>query len=155
MTGGSDYHGEAKVGVQLGTGRNGNLAVPRAVLDRMRERARPASNEHSSRRAVHQQRRVRARALGAHITQRDDGGQGRRKRGRGDFPHQLAIGFNRRAARGRRRGVDGEPHQQAVDMPARAHPLDDLLADVAALAEVQGLERLRFLRKLRSVMSSP
>ena len=39
VTGGSDFHGEAKAGVQLGTGRNGNLAVPRAVLDRMRERA--------------------------------------------------------------------------------------------------------------------
>ncbi len=38
-TGGSDFHGEAKAGVQLGTGRNGNLAVPRAILDRMRERA--------------------------------------------------------------------------------------------------------------------
>ena len=39
VTGGSDFHGEAKAGVQLGTGRNGNLAVPRAVLDLMRERA--------------------------------------------------------------------------------------------------------------------
>jgi hypothetical protein len=39
VTGGSDYHGEAKAGVRLGTGRNGNLAVPRAVLDRLRKRA--------------------------------------------------------------------------------------------------------------------
>jgi hypothetical protein len=39
VTGGSDFHGEAKPGVRLGTGRNGNLAVPRAVLDHLRKRA--------------------------------------------------------------------------------------------------------------------
>jgi predicted metal-dependent phosphoesterase TrpH len=39
VTGGSDYHGEAKPGVRLGTGRNGNLAVPRAVLDQLWKRA--------------------------------------------------------------------------------------------------------------------
>ena len=39
VTGGSDFHGEAKPGVRLGAGRDGNLAVPRAVPDRMRERA--------------------------------------------------------------------------------------------------------------------
>lgn len=39
VTGGSDYHGEAKPGVRLGTGRNGNLAVPRTVLDHLRKRA--------------------------------------------------------------------------------------------------------------------
>jgi hypothetical protein len=38
-TGGSDFHGEAKAGVRLGTGRSGNLAVPRVVLDHLRERA--------------------------------------------------------------------------------------------------------------------
>jgi predicted metal-dependent phosphoesterase TrpH len=39
VTGGSDFHGEAKAGVRLGTGRNGNLAVPRAVLDQLWKRA--------------------------------------------------------------------------------------------------------------------
>ncbi len=37
VTGGSDFHGDAKPGVRLGTGSNGNLAIPREVLDRMRE----------------------------------------------------------------------------------------------------------------------
>jgi hypothetical protein len=37
VTGGSDFHGEAKPGVTLGKGRDGNLAVPREVLDRLRE----------------------------------------------------------------------------------------------------------------------
>ncbi len=40
VTGGSDFHGEAKPGVELGTGHQGNLAVPREVLDRLRESAR-------------------------------------------------------------------------------------------------------------------
>jgi predicted metal-dependent phosphoesterase TrpH len=40
VTGGSDFHGEAKPGVRLGTGMNGNLAVPREVLDRLRGSAR-------------------------------------------------------------------------------------------------------------------
>lgn len=40
VTGGSDFHGDAKPGVQLGTGLNGNLAVPRQVLDRLRDSAR-------------------------------------------------------------------------------------------------------------------
>lgn len=35
-TGGSDFHGDTKPGVQLGTGLNGNLAIPREVLDRLR-----------------------------------------------------------------------------------------------------------------------
>jgi predicted metal-dependent phosphoesterase TrpH len=36
VTGGSDFHGAAKPGVRLGTGCNGNLAVPREVVDRLR-----------------------------------------------------------------------------------------------------------------------
>jgi len=36
MTGGSDFHGEAKPGVHLGTGVNCNLAIPLEVLDRLR-----------------------------------------------------------------------------------------------------------------------
>ncbi len=37
VTGGSDFHGETKPGVALGKGRDGNLAVPREVLDRLRD----------------------------------------------------------------------------------------------------------------------
>jgi predicted metal-dependent phosphoesterase TrpH len=37
VTGGSDFHGEAKPDVQLGTGNNGNLSIPRDVLDRLRD----------------------------------------------------------------------------------------------------------------------
>ena len=37
ITGGSDFHGEAKPGVELGTGSKGNLALPREVLDRLRD----------------------------------------------------------------------------------------------------------------------
>ncbi len=40
VTGGSDFHGETKPGVRLGSGLNGNLAVPREVLEQMRRRAR-------------------------------------------------------------------------------------------------------------------
>lgn len=36
-TGGSDFHGTAKPNVDLGTGVNGNLRVPREFLDRMRK----------------------------------------------------------------------------------------------------------------------
>jgi predicted metal-dependent phosphoesterase TrpH len=36
VTGGSDFHGAAKPGVRLGTGCDGNLAVPREVIDRLR-----------------------------------------------------------------------------------------------------------------------
>jgi hypothetical protein len=36
VTGGSDFHGDAKPGVNLGTGRNGNVTVPNKVLDRLR-----------------------------------------------------------------------------------------------------------------------
>jgi hypothetical protein len=35
-TGGSDFHGDAKPGVLLGSGRNGNVVVPNKVLDRLR-----------------------------------------------------------------------------------------------------------------------
>jgi hypothetical protein len=37
ITGGSDFHGEAKPGVEVGRGRDGNLAIPRDVLDRLRD----------------------------------------------------------------------------------------------------------------------
>jgi predicted metal-dependent phosphoesterase TrpH len=36
VTGGSDFHGDAKPSVKLGTGVNGNLSVPKSVLDRLR-----------------------------------------------------------------------------------------------------------------------
>jgi 3',5'-nucleoside bisphosphate phosphatase len=36
VTGGSDFHGAAKPGVRLGTGCDGNLSVPRDVVDRLR-----------------------------------------------------------------------------------------------------------------------
>jgi predicted metal-dependent phosphoesterase TrpH len=36
VTGGSDFHGANKPGIQLGRGSNGNLDIPRAVLDRLR-----------------------------------------------------------------------------------------------------------------------
>lgn len=35
-TGGSDFHGAPKPGIELGTGLNGNLRVPREFLDRLR-----------------------------------------------------------------------------------------------------------------------
>ena len=37
VTGGSDFHGEAKPNVRLGRGVGGNLNIPRSVLDQMRE----------------------------------------------------------------------------------------------------------------------
>jgi predicted metal-dependent phosphoesterase TrpH len=36
VTGGSDFHGEVKPGVMLGTGCNGNLGVPESVMERLR-----------------------------------------------------------------------------------------------------------------------
>jgi predicted metal-dependent phosphoesterase TrpH len=36
VTGGSDFHGAVKPGVRLGTGCDGNLSVPREVVDRLR-----------------------------------------------------------------------------------------------------------------------
>jgi len=36
VTGGSDFHGDAKPAVALGTGRNGNLDIPRSLLDLLR-----------------------------------------------------------------------------------------------------------------------
>jgi predicted metal-dependent phosphoesterase TrpH len=43
ITGGSDFHGAAKPHVRLGRGANGNLDVPRAVLEDLRRAARTAS----------------------------------------------------------------------------------------------------------------
>lgn len=37
VSGGSDFHGSAKPRISLGTGYNGNLNIPREVLDRLRE----------------------------------------------------------------------------------------------------------------------
>jgi predicted metal-dependent phosphoesterase TrpH len=37
VTGGSDFHGSAKPGLWLGTGRGGNLKVPNGLLKKMRE----------------------------------------------------------------------------------------------------------------------
>ena len=37
VTGGSDYHGTVKARIKLGTGFDGNLNIPRSVLDRLRE----------------------------------------------------------------------------------------------------------------------
>jgi len=36
VTGGSDFHGSVKPDIALGTGRNGNLSVPRSVLEKLR-----------------------------------------------------------------------------------------------------------------------
>ena len=36
VTGGSDFHGSVKPDVDLGSGRHGNVSVPRQVLDRLR-----------------------------------------------------------------------------------------------------------------------
>jgi predicted metal-dependent phosphoesterase TrpH len=36
VTGGSDYHGAAKPGLELGTGRGGNLRIPEDLVDRLR-----------------------------------------------------------------------------------------------------------------------
>jgi predicted metal-dependent phosphoesterase TrpH len=36
VTGGSDFHGDVKPGVCLGTGTNGNLSIPKEILDRLR-----------------------------------------------------------------------------------------------------------------------
>jgi predicted metal-dependent phosphoesterase TrpH len=37
VTGGSDFHGDAKPDIALGTGRNGNLDIPKSVLDVLRQ----------------------------------------------------------------------------------------------------------------------
>jgi hypothetical protein len=37
VTGGSDFHGAVKPGVKLGTGCNGNLQIPRDLLERLRK----------------------------------------------------------------------------------------------------------------------
>jgi predicted metal-dependent phosphoesterase TrpH len=36
VTGGSDFHGSVKPGIELGTGRSGNLTVPVEVIDKLR-----------------------------------------------------------------------------------------------------------------------
>jgi 3',5'-nucleoside bisphosphate phosphatase len=40
VTGGSDFHGDVKPGVELGTGCNGNLKVPASVVEKLRQAAR-------------------------------------------------------------------------------------------------------------------
>lgn len=42
-TGGSDFHGDNKPGVELGTGLDGNVRVTRATLDELKKRARRRS----------------------------------------------------------------------------------------------------------------
>jgi predicted metal-dependent phosphoesterase TrpH len=37
VTGGSDFHGEFRPEVELGSGRNGNLAIPYSILEKLRE----------------------------------------------------------------------------------------------------------------------
>ena len=37
ITGGSDFHGAAKPNIQLGTGIDGNLHIPKSLLDHLRE----------------------------------------------------------------------------------------------------------------------
>ena len=37
VTGGSDFHGDVKPGVRLGSGAGGNLDIPKSVLERLRE----------------------------------------------------------------------------------------------------------------------
>jgi hypothetical protein len=36
VTGGSDFHGDNKPSIQLGTGHRGNLNIPKQVLDALR-----------------------------------------------------------------------------------------------------------------------
>jgi predicted metal-dependent phosphoesterase TrpH len=38
VTGGSDFHGDVKPNVKLGTGASGNLNIPRSVLEKLRDR---------------------------------------------------------------------------------------------------------------------
>ena len=40
VTGGSDFHGDNKPGVELGSGKGGNVAVPKNVLERLRSLSR-------------------------------------------------------------------------------------------------------------------
>jgi hypothetical protein len=39
ITGGSDFHGAAKPGIKLGTGRNGNLNISSKMLESLRAHA--------------------------------------------------------------------------------------------------------------------
>jgi predicted metal-dependent phosphoesterase TrpH len=45
VTGGSDFHGAIKPHIELGTGRSGNLNIPRSVLDDLRRAYLPVSSE--------------------------------------------------------------------------------------------------------------
>ena len=49
VTGGSDFHGDHKPAISLGTGKSGNVQLSYAVLRDMRE-LRPAANSPNSRR---------------------------------------------------------------------------------------------------------
>ena len=40
VTGGSDFHGDNKPGIQLGSGRRGNVRLPEALLDALRQRTK-------------------------------------------------------------------------------------------------------------------
>jgi hypothetical protein len=45
VTGGSDFHGDAKPSVALGTGRNHNLDIPIEVLENLRDTGRGAGHD--------------------------------------------------------------------------------------------------------------
>lgn len=48
ITGGSDFHGSAKPGIMLGTGRGGNLRIPPGLLERLRACPKPSGSTTSA-----------------------------------------------------------------------------------------------------------
>jgi 3',5'-nucleoside bisphosphate phosphatase len=48
ITGGSDFHGAAKPGIMLGTGREGNLRIPGEILENLRTFQQPFSADAST-----------------------------------------------------------------------------------------------------------
>ncbi len=47
ITGGSDFHGENKPDIKLGTGRRNNVQVPDSVLEALRQRRQPPAASHT------------------------------------------------------------------------------------------------------------
>ena len=74
-------------------------------------------------------------------------GEGDDPRG-GDLTDWLSVGFERRRKVFREFAGEGEGREQAVDLAAGADALDDLLAEIAALVEVQGLRLVGLLREV-------
>jgi hypothetical protein len=73
--------------------------------------------------------------------ERDEGGGG-------DLSDWFSVGFERgRELRGEFAG-ENQRREQSVDLAAGADALDDLLAEVAALVEVQGLRLIGLLREV-------